>query len=520
MSRGIFNSNNKTTEVFTFKTNSDNGTTFTPQINFLTSGRRSHVDYGDGSVGYDAGETFNHTYSDAGTVKDVKFYANNFSDVSFIGLVGDNVYGELDLSQFPNCTNFAISKNAYPNPLLSAITHTYNNNNITGYNCYYSNLTGNHDLSMFPNLGGETMLSNNPNLTGVTHTGSTQVFTRYDLWSCDITGNHDLSMFPNFGGQFNMANNLNLTSITHTGSTQVFNRYYVSNCDITGNHDLSMFPNLGGQFNMITNPNLTGITHTGSSQVFTSYSLSDCDITGNHDLSMFPNLGGSISFQNNFNLTSITHTGSSQIVTFYNIYNCDITGTHDLTMFPNLGGVFAMEDNDNLIDVLHTASTQTFIIYQIGDNNSLLNVDISMLSGLGGRVKTKYCFSLTGVTFPQSTETFWDSFNNEDNRAFSMFNMPSVGYIDFKPLSGSTMDVNSTYGCTIDIRSHGMTSGEVNRTLVDFEWITTNNPTRWSGVTLDISFNSVPDTTSDGYNGISALSTLTGATYQWTITTD
>ena len=474
MSRGIFNSNNKTTEVFTFKTNSDNGTTFTPQINFLTSGRRSHVDYGDGSVGYDAGETFNHTYSDAGTVKDVKFYANNFSDVSFIGIAGDNVYGELDLSQFPNCTYFAISYNTSTNPLLSAITHTYNNNNITGYNCYYSNLTGNHDLSMFPNLGGETMLSNNPNLTGVTHTGSTQVFTRYDLWSCDITGNHDLSMFPNFGGQFNMANNLNLTSITHTGSTQVFN----------------------------------------------SYSLSDCDITGNHDLSMFPNLGGSISFQNNFNLTSITHTGSSQIVTFYNIYNCDITGTHDLTMFPNLGGVFAMEDNDNLIDVLHTASTQTFIIYQIGDNNSLLNVDISMLSGLGGRVKTKYCFSLTGVTFPQSTETFWDSFNNEDNRAFSMFNMPSVGYIDFKPLSGSTMDVNSTYGCTIDIRSHGMTSGEVNRTLVDFEWITTNNPTRWSGVTLDISFNSVPDTTSDGYNGISALSTLTGATYQWTITTD
>ena len=98
MSRGVFNSSNKTTEVFTFKTNSDSGTTFTPQIYFLTSGRRSHVDYGDGSVGYEAGEIFNHTYSDAGTVKDVKFYANNFSDVNSITLIGDNVYGELDLT--------------------------------------------------------------------------------------------------------------------------------------------------------------------------------------------------------------------------------------------------------------------------------------------------------------------------------------------------------------------------------------------------------------------------------------
>ncbi len=517
MSRGVFNSSNKTTEVFTFKTNSDSGTTFTPQINFLTSGRRSHVDYGDGSVGYDAGETFNHTYSDAGTVKDVKFYANNFSDVSFIGLIGDNVYGEFDLSRFPNCTYFSINSNSSTNPSLSAITHTYNNNNITNYYCYYSNLTGNHDLSMFPNLGGDIRLSNNPNLTGVTHTGSTQVFTRYDLWSCDIIGNHDLSMFPNFGGEFNMANNLNLTSITHTGSTQVFNRYQVSNCDITGNHDLSMFPNLGGLFNMASNSNLTSITHTASTESFTRYDLSNCDITGNHDLSMFPNLGGVLSFGNNSNLTSITHTASTESFTAYVIQGCDITGTHDLTMFPNFGGLFTAFNNSNLTSITHTASTETFIRYDIGDNTSLLNVDISMLSGLGGIVQIDNCSSLTGVTFPQSTGTFK---NSSIIMSFSMSNTPNVGYIDFKPLSGSTMDVNSTYGCTIDIRLHGMTSGEVNRTLVDFNNIVVSNPSGWSGVTLDISSNSVPDTTSDGYNGVAALSNLTGATYQWTITTD
>ena len=73
MSRGIFNSNNKTTEVFTFKTNSDSGTTFDPQFssNSIGSNRRVHIDYGDGSLGYDAELYPSHTYSDNGDVKDV-----------------------------------------------------------------------------------------------------------------------------------------------------------------------------------------------------------------------------------------------------------------------------------------------------------------------------------------------------------------------------------------------------------------------------------------------------------------
>ena len=143
-----------------------------------------------------------------------------------------------------------------------------------------------------------------------------------------------------------------------------------------------------------------------------------------------------------------------------------------------------------------------------------------MLSGLGGIVQIDYCPSLTGVTFPQSTGTFKNVTNTSNNSAISMYNNTNLGYVDFKPLSGVTMDVNSTYGAKILLYNNGMTADQVNRTLVDFEWIVTNNPTRWSGVTLDISSNSVPDTTSGGYNGISALSTLTGATYQWTITTD
>ena len=189
-------------------------------------------------------------------------------------------------------------------------------------------------------------------------------------------------------------------------------------------------------------------------------------------------------------------------------------------MFPNLGGFFDMHNNPNLTSILHTGSTQTFSLYSIYSNNSLLESDISKLTGFGGRYRAENCNSLNNIKFPQTNGIFKNSLTLEYSKAFYLRDCPNLGYVDFKPLSGATMDVNSTYGCSIDMRGNGKTTTDVNRTLVDFEFLATNNPSKWSGVTLDISSNSVPDTTSGGYNGISALSTLTGATYQWTITTD
>jgi len=55
----------------------------------------------------------------------------------------------------------------------------------------------------------------------------------------------------------------------------------------------------------------------------------------------------------------------------------------------------------------------------------------------------------------------------------------------------------------------------VDNYLVDFSGITTNNITRWSGVTLNIGgTNAAPTAT-----GLAAVGYLTGATAQWTVTT-
>ena len=51
--------------------------------------------------------------------------------------------------------------------------------------------------------------------------------------------------------------------------------------------------------------------------------------------------------------------------------------------------------------------------------------------------------------------------------------------------------------------------------------ISTNlNPAGWTGTTLDMGgTNDAPDGSSGGFNGLAALSSLTGATNNWTITT-
>jgi hypothetical protein len=290
----------------------------------------------------------------------------------------------------------------------------------------------------------------------------------------DLTGNHDLSMLPGLGGVFQIYSNPLLTGITHTASTEVFTRYEARTCDITGNHDLSMLPGLGGVFQIYSNPLLTGITHTASTQTLSQYYLNGCDISGTHDLSMFPNLEGALHLYSNSNLTGVTLPTTIGIFSQVLIHNCDLQGTLDLSMLPGLGGFLQLQ------------------------SNSLL----------------------TGVTFPLTSQTFKNNVNSINNYAFTLNNC-DMGYSSFLPLSGATLDVNYVQGATIDLSNNNMLASEVNHYLVDFDNISTNlNPSGWTGTTLNISgTNAAPDSSSGGFDGVAALSSLTGGTNNWTITT-
>jgi hypothetical protein len=486
MGKGIFRSLNRVGETTTFHTNASSATTFDPVIGFWSGSDRVSWDLGDGS-GYLAGNSISYTYGDNGDTKEVTLRTNQLSNLRYFNASIDSIVGHLDMSGWDRLSNFG-SNNGFDvlfNSELTGITHTYSPESLRYYRANLCNLIGGHDMSMFPDLGGRLNINNNPNLTSITHTYSTNSWYQYLAYSCDITGTHDLSMFPNFGGDFRMFSNPNLTRVIHTGSTENITNYSLYNCDITGNHDVSMFPNLGANnspgfgFLLNNNSNLTGITHTYSSRVINDYEITSCDITGNHDVSML-NIGQEFKMNSNPNLTGITHTPTGQTteITTYQSHSCDITGVHDISKLlglnstDNSGGLL-MYSNPNLTDIL----------------------------------------------FPLSTGSFKDSSGTEQ-LAFNLRNS-NFGYINFLPLSGVTMDVNSTYGTTINLDDNNMSVTDVNHMLVDFDYLSsTVNPSGWSGVTLDIAgTNAAPDNTSGGFDGIAAFSSLTGATNSWIITT-
>ena len=482
MSRGSFNSLNKQVEVFTFQTYSSSAQTFSPSLS-LSNNDRVLWSLGDGSP-YIAGNSISYVYSDTGITKTVKVLTPKLTRIDgLLNLVNQRIRGNLDIS---NLKGFSLNGNSNffigSNPQMTGITQPNTTINIRQFSFGNCDINGHLNLSNVV-IGGTVLPgffqgNNNTKLTGVTHAYSNLDVTTYQLSGCDLRGTHDLSMFTNLGGNFNLSVNPNLTKIIHTASTKNFNDYDLMSSNITGNHDLSMFPNLGGSFRVSLNVNLTGITHTVSTRVFSAYSIFSCNIKGNHDLSMFPNLGGSLLFNSNASLTGITHTASTVNITDYNAVSCDLRGTLDLSML-NLGV---------------TGSTRGWV-------NLLANPN------------------LTNVLFPTVSNIFRNNENSSSNYAFVLKNC-NLDYIDFKPLSGSTLVSGTTIGLpAIELQDNTMGAGDVNHILDDFKNMATNNPSGWSNIRLFIGgTNTDPDSSSGGYDGLAAIATLTGSPYNWTIT--
>ena len=508
MSKGVFQSHNKENKVFTYYTNASSATTFSPSFTRTIPQKRLHIDYGDNSS-YDTGLSFSKVYSDNGIIKKVKIIGDTFNDITDINSTTDYINGNVDLTPLNGLVGINLSNNSQ----LTGVTYPSISSSIVINNC---GLSGNHNMSNVT-LNSTFLAYSNPNLTGITHSYSNNNINVYQIQNCDIRGNHNMTMFPKLGTSFRAESNFNLTGITHTASTQNFIFYWAYNCNLTGTHDLSMFPNLGGSLDLRNNSFLTKILHTASTQTFYTYRADSCGLIGNHDVSMFPNLGGLFRVSSNSNLTGITHTTSTLPFIVYDVGTCNLTGTHDMSMFPGLGGSFIAGSNPNLTTILHTGSTETINLYNAPACNLTGIHDVSMLSGLGGSFSIYINNNLTSINFPYTTKTFKNITSDPQSSAFAMYACTSLGYVDFKPLSGITMDVNSTYGASIYLDGNGMSTTNINHILYDFSGITSNNLNRWSGVTLDISGNSAPDVSTGGYDGISSINYLTGATANWTI---
>ena len=182
--------------------------------------------------------------------------------------------GTLDLTGLKLYSRFSITGT----PCVK-ILHGFYNGSWIYYDAYRCNLTGNHDLTMFPTLGGVISLGKNASLTGVTHTGSTALTTDYGIHQCNLIGNLDVSMLK-LSGIFDCSVNPNLTSITHGNTSSVFSEYDAHSCNLGPTLVVSGLTGLGGQFDIHDNPNLSSVHLPYSTETFSEFDMYGCNFSG------------------------------------------------------------------------------------------------------------------------------------------------------------------------------------------------------------------------------------------------
>jgi len=447
---------------------------------------------------------------------------------------------DLDISIFQRYQDLGIDDNKS----LTAITFPVNVTNLGRlHNLDNNNLTGNLDLTNLFRLQNRYsfVFNSNPNLTGVTFP-SVPANKNFALastpliygFSCDIQGNLDLSPLSGFPTYISFGNN-NITGITFPSYSAISsgpNNIITYGCglmafnnnNLTGNLDLSIFKKMNNVLELQDNSLLTGVTFdmTGTSNNFNEFKIFNCNLTGNLDLSTVSDiLGGSFSVANNPNLTGITFSSSGNThiniglsTTYMRFDGCNLTGNLNMSGITGLSTTFFVTGNNNLTGITHGPSVNTITSYLAQGVDLQGTHDMSMLTGLGGRVSLYLNTGMTNVLLPVSVSTFSNGGTGLVTSSLGFYGC-DLGYVDFKPLSGATL----TDGVRIRLQDNNMTASEVNQILVDFSGNATYNLTGWDSIDLNIGgTNADPDISSGGYDGLAAVSFLTGSPQNWTIT--
>tara|TARA_R110002126_G_scaffold116875_2_gene256497 strand:- start:1886 stop:3415 length:1530 start_codon:yes stop_codon:yes gene_type:complete len=463
----------------------------------------------DGKIA--VGTSADYTYSDSGSTKTATLKVNSLDDITGFNPMGDFIVGNLDFTGVKNLTSIfynCVAQASNGGLAFTGITFDpeYNTNSFSIQLVDYtgggnSSLGPRVDLSMMGNLGGKAQeFTRNDFLEEVIWpTGSTGGWTNttpsytndhISMWGNGLTGatSMDFSWVP--ANSFNLhsfevnSNSVDAIVFPPTNKFMASGVYYAARgFKLEGafrgggakdiHLDLSplsgvTYAEANKEFDFSGNMTLTGITWFQDSPDLGRIYVDNTSITS--DSLDFVSYGITI----NSHCTLNDMTGATQVTflpqvyvnsTVMTMHNCDWTGTINITGMTGLYH-FTIFNNPNLTNLLLPISTGTFL-------------DV----GAGGGVQ----WSLTKAFQAESCD---------------------LGYVDFNPLSGATFNSSSS----IYLQDNSMTATEVNHILEDLDTI------NWSGVTLDISgTNAAPDGSSGGFDGITALASLTGKT--WSVTT-
>jgi hypothetical protein len=439
--------------------------TFDPTM-FVNSGQYAW-DLGDGSIIIGT-LSISHQYLTT-EIRTTKLYGKGVCSIRSIDFRSDNIYGELDLTN----EAFSALEIIYLN-LMPQTTQVYFPSICTGVVSYLylgSGITGVLNIEMFATFGTSAYLNllQNAQMTGVVFGPSISgTFAELVVSACNITGAFDLSMFSSFtsSGKFDIGGNPNLTSIIFAGSISGSFAYLGFNTlGISGVLDLRVFTSLNtaGIIYVNSNPNVTSVLFAPSMTGFlgTMYA-SSTGIVGVLDMTMFTVLTATanLRFELNPTLTGINFASSvtGSLSTLY-IYSTGIAGVLNLSMFTSY------------------AATATLFLYSNPQ--------------------------LTGVLFSATAITGFV-------RTLRLYSNTNLGYVDFTKLKTGTSSLNW------DMKSNGWSAAIVNRILVDIDSISASG---FTGRSINIGgTNADPDSSSGGYNGVVARTSLIVKGFTVTIT--
>lgn len=449
-----------------FPNDSPNSTTFDPRT--LRANGTLAWDLGDGTIILYQ-DSVSYTYSDS-SPRVAALYGKGTCNLSTVEVQSDNLIGIIDLSHsaFSSAYGWYIVTNSGITGLILPSVITVN---IYQFYVISTGFIGVLDLSVLQTFTDDADIAiySNSAMTGVMFAASvTGKIRNLSIYSMGHVGILDLSMFDYMSAaSMQIFSNPAMTGLLFksvvTGTMTGISIY--SNSTLVGVLYLDMFSSFSAaaSITIYSNPLMTGVVFASSiAGTFTSIQVRSLNITGTLDLSMFNSFGATttISLYSNPTMTGVVFASSiAGTIATMRIDSTGITGVLDISKF--------------------TAWTATGTLYL---NNNL---------------------SMTGVTFPSSTITGFI-------RTLRIYSNTSLGYIDFTKLRTG---VNSLKW---DMQNNAWTAAIVNQILVEIDGISVGGFT--SRVINIGGTNADPDTTSGGYNGSAARTSLIAKAFTVTIT--
>jgi len=541
----FFNSNNIDRHFFSAYTTISSASTFSPNVVCFNNGK-VRWEYPDGSSQTTGQTYYNIPGSGQRLIKAIVNREKNIREIYFSNssLTGSiKVFEDNDIVYNQNAAS-VITING--NSQLSGLTlPSISNRLIKTINISSCNFSGQVDFSTI-NLSGYAGNSlyfstyNNSKLNSILlqDVNYTNPVNTIEIDGCSIGSGGFSSTAPS--GKLNFNKTIDLSKFSALGGELILTNgaYPHGNSGITNVY----FPSSvsGNNFSRI---HLNGLpNYTGN-----SYNL---------DLSWTKNkLAGYLIFNNLPLITGLTSFSSvTNYISQFDMGYCDLKETLDLSKFTKLNYLFAVNNNSGLTALNFNSNPgNSFLQFDIS-YTGIRSLDLSMYNNIGDYIiNFTFCPNLTGVTFPNNlaggSGCYLPYFYNSDFRDldFSYMHLahpfgtrllcndnPNLTGVTFPyegvSNTGNTYNFMYFQNCNIKkfniqnlsgrndnilqvrLENNIMTSAVVNEILTKFD------NTGWSGNSLNIGgTNAVPDTTSGGFNGIAAKSSLTGKS--WTVLT-